>query len=713
MKTRLELLKIKLMPALIVVAQVAVLIVVASALLYPAPFTSNLLPAGWLKSDLVVSSWPDALLIQRTFARDSRLPLWDPYFGGGQPVGADPLAALFYPPTHLVHFLSLRNYFLVIIMGHLVFAGLGALLLARRALGLPRLPALAAGVAFMATPRLLSHLGAGHVTIVQTVSWYPWLALACWATVREPRRWGAVFGLCMALTLLAGHPQMAYYGLVMICGLSGWLLVQRWRAQGWSAALLSLTALGAAGGIGALVAAIHLLPLMEFTARSTRQLSVRSTDAYPFGLFIHALLDQRPNASLPWEGMLTPGLVVLALAALAAVVRWRKTWPLLLGLLLVAGLTMGHASWFYLAVARLLPDLDRFRGLARIWFLALLLLSLLTGVGTDWLVQRVRRIRSQGAPVISAALGVLIVLLIALSLVQTDTGYARVNDVIASTTPSVLARSAAHLAGSGRIYGVQENLPQVSAVQLQASLADGWDPLLLQSYVSYMERAGGYSAQGYQLHIPVSDAPWVEPKARLLGWMHVSVVLSRRPLSDPLLVLVGKEDGTLIYQNTADAGPAYLLSPGQDGNPPSPEQAQQLNIRVRVLTLAPEQETFTFSSDTVGYFVIATPAFPGWNSEVDGHPVPAQLFAGVMPTIKVDPGTHTFSYSYAPFSVRLGALMSLAGLLAALTWFIVGRFWKPRKPSRPREGQSEDGARSRADDFSVPIQTPGKTRILF
>ena len=126
----------------------------------------------------------------------------------------------------------------MLILGHLVFTGLGMLLLARRAVGLPRLPALVAAISYMATPALLAHLGAGHVTIVQTVAWYPWLALACWATVREPRRWGALLGICIALVLLAGHPQMAYYGLLMTIILSAWLLVKRLRLEGWRALLL-------------------------------------------------------------------------------------------------------------------------------------------------------------------------------------------------------------------------------------------------------------------------------------------------------------------------------------------------------------------------------------------------------------------------------------------------------------------------------------------
>src|SRR5947209_2356175 len=332
--------RMSLLPRLPIGGQLAALIVVATALLLPAPFIPNQLPAARPDSDLTISHWSTAILIQRTFAQEHRLPLWNPYFGGGQPLAADPLAALVYPPTHLVHFLSLRDYYLVLIMGHLVFAGLGMLLLARRAVGLPRFPALVAAVSFMATPRLISHLGAGHVTILQTVAWFPWLALACWATVREPLRWGPMLGICIALTLLAGHPQMAYYGLLMTTVLAVWLLVKRWRLEGRRALFMSLTGLAVAGVIGVLLAAVHLLPLMEFTTLSTRQFSVSSTDTYPLLNFLHALIDQQPGARLPWEGMITPGLAVLALALLAVLTRWRKTWPLVLGIVLVAGLAM-------------------------------------------------------------------------------------------------------------------------------------------------------------------------------------------------------------------------------------------------------------------------------------------------------------------------------------------------------------------------------------
>jgi hypothetical protein len=169
----------------------------------------------------------------------------------------------------------------------------------------------------------------------------------------------------------------------------------------------------------------------------------------------------------------------------------------------------------------------------------------------------------------------------------------------------------------------------------------------------------------------------------LLGLMDVSVVVSQRPLTDPHLVQIGEANGTLIYRNTANAGPGYLVRPGPDGNPPSLDQIQRLDTRVRTVTQAPEQNIFTFSSSTEAYFVIATPAFPGWIADLDGHPAPVQQIAGVLPAIKVSPGTHTLSYTYAPSSVRLGAILSAIGLLAALAWLIAGRRREPGKPHWP------------------------------
>lgn len=679
----------RLMPWLSGIAQFVTLTIVATASLWPVPFEADQLFAVWSQSDLAVSHWPAALLIQRTFAQDAHLPLWNPYFGGGLPLTANPLAALFYPPTHLVHFLSLRNYYLVLILGHLVLAGAGMLLLARRAFGLPRFPALVAAISYMATPKMLAHLGAGHITMIQTVAWYPWLALACWATVREPRRWGAFLCLCITLTLLAGHPQMAYYGLLMTACLAGWLLVKRWRKEGWRAQCTPIAGLAAAAIIAILLAAIYLSPLVELLALSSRQTSINVGDVFPLLSFLRNLISQ-PSSGAGWETMVAPGWTVLALMLLALVKRWPKVWPLALGIVLVVGLALGNASPLYWVMARMLPELSSFRGVARIWFVALVQIALLAGSGSDILLGGIRRAIDvilrrvqQGIPPIMRIISILVVFGVAFSLVGMDVGYTRVNNVSLIATPSNLARAAAQLAGSGKIYDEQENILQSSAVALSVPLANGQDPLLIQSYISYMQRAGGYTRDGYNLRIPY-DSPKVQPDAMLLGLIGVSVVVSQRPLTDSRLVLIKKVDGTLIYKNTAYAGPAYLVRTAPGGQQPSLDRIQRLQASVRTLTMTDEQSAFAFSSGIVAYIVLAATAFPGWTANLDGHAVSVQMIAGVLPAVKIGPGAHTLRYSYSPLSVYNGTIFSIIGLLAVLVWFVLGCCLKSGRQRRSR-----------------------------
>ena len=161
--------------------------VMVCVLLWPAPVDGAVLPGVTDLSDLVISHWPSALVVKETVAQAHRLPLWNPFYGGGRPLAADPLAALFYPPTQLVNLLDVRDYFFVLLAGHLLLAGIGVLVLARVALRLSPLAALVAALGFMATPRLIGHLGAGHVTIVQTVAWFPWIALGAGPRCAIPR----------------------------------------------------------------------------------------------------------------------------------------------------------------------------------------------------------------------------------------------------------------------------------------------------------------------------------------------------------------------------------------------------------------------------------------------------------------------------------------------------------------------------------------------
>src|SRR6185437_3274139 len=156
-------------------------------------------------------------------------------------------------------------------------------------------------------------------------------------------------------------------------------------------------------------------------------------------------------------------------------------------------------------------------------------------------------------------LGAITLLLVSVTLIKVDQGRAQIRPITPATTPTPVEQAVAQMAGTSRSYGVQRNLPQLGAVTLNLRMADGWDPLLIENYVKFMSKAGGYKIEGYQLTIPPVDDG--RPNPKLLGLMHVGIVVSNRRLTNPALADVMTLGKVMIYRNKEDAGPAYLVKP--------------------------------------------------------------------------------------------------------------------------------------------------------
>jgi hypothetical protein len=72
-----------------------------------------------------------------------------------------------------------------------------------------------------------------------------------------------------------------------------------------------------------------------------------------------------------------------------------------------------------------------------------------------------------------------------------------------------------------------------------------------------------------------------------------------------------------------------------------------------------------------GIFVASESAYPGWEATVDGHSVRWITADYVLRGVELDAGRHQVSFEYRPWSFRLGAMLSaagLAGILFASLW---------------------------------------------
>jgi len=67
--------------------------------------------------------------------------------------------------------------------------------------------------------------------------------------------------------------------------------------------------------------------------------------------------------------------------------------------------------------------------------------------------------------------------------------------------------------------------------------------------------------------------------------------------------------------------------------------------------------------------------FPGWTATVDGRTTPVLQVDGAVRGVVVDAGEHEIRFRYRPWSVILGAAMSLIALAIA-----IGAWWTGRGP---------------------------------
>lgn len=242
-----------------------------------------------------------------------QVPLWNPYENLGQPLAADPTAAVFYPGKLIFALLPGWDWaWRVYVLGHLGLALWGAYVLARR-LGAGVAAAGAGAICYAFSGSVLfqccnvaSLVGAAWLPLalwaVDRMYWDPWPLAPVWhsseikvqGTQRTTGGWSWQSPLAPALWLaaalsmmiLGGDPQMAYHA-VLVAVLYLVFLPRGVAAvrpagevqtplEGTAAAPLRTLAgralsLFGAVALAGLLAAVQILPSMELSRLSARQ----------------------------------------------------------------------------------------------------------------------------------------------------------------------------------------------------------------------------------------------------------------------------------------------------------------------------------------------------------------------------------------------------------------------------------------------------------
>lgn len=401
------------------------LLFLALCLLYPAV----LRPTWWLwkpnapHSDLAVTHWPNAHFTRHVLWEKGRFPLWRPTIMSGTPFAANPLAGLYYPPNWLFLFtaaLPLGLGFNLSAVLHLWLAGAAMVALMQRGLHSAPWAALVAAVAYQASPKLLAHLGAGHVGWAQAWAWLP-LVILCACKASSPRtrlrpRWAIAAGAALAAQF-AADVRMSAYTVAAVATLAlaslGHQALARVRngepatieGQGCRVSVLKLaiTSLAVFLGLSACqwIPAVALLPHTTRSAMTMQDAAVWSLPwRYLAGLLLadhggyHEWMTYLGASTLVFAGLgarsLRPRPVRTAEHGAPSRPGWLRPW--LIGLAALAGwFSLGGNGGLFPVLWGFLPGLGLLRVPPRAWVLVVFSAAVLAGLGTEEITSPGRR----------------------------------------------------------------------------------------------------------------------------------------------------------------------------------------------------------------------------------------------------------------------------------------------------------------------------------
>jgi len=262
----------------------------ASDLIFTSPFFAQAAPTGYTHpanaylSDQVYQLIPWRYLAWNAL-RQGRIPLWDPYTLAGRPFLATQQSAFFYPINLALTILPFEQTFIWSAMIRLWIAGFTMYLLVRY-YGLGQIAALISAISFMLSGFMIVWLGHPHTNVA---IWLPTLILCADTLITNPRRSTtlraiAALALIIGVQFSGGHAQTSL-DILIAFGLYYVLRSTFFTLRGDSSTITKIKSLllfpALVLSLGACVAAIHLLPFIEWLPNS-EILGARSAGKFIF-----------------------------------------------------------------------------------------------------------------------------------------------------------------------------------------------------------------------------------------------------------------------------------------------------------------------------------------------------------------------------------------------------------------------------------------------
>lgn len=286
--------------------------------------------------------------IVREAIRSGELPLWNPFYGSGQPLAANPAFELFYPPQWLVLLPNFTVGFNLHILLHAYIGAIGMYCFLR-SLKVRPLASTAGALSFGLGGLLLSLFRL--LPFLFSVAWMPLIALFSRRFfLTRSRRDAALAALFLGMQALIAEPTTLMQTWSLLAAYAVYRVLRdgtRERAQRFGRYALLLVVLIAAGLV---VGAAQIVPTIDFAPDSVRSRPLDFTDVIsfwsmapvrPLELFFGSYFSSTFNhdgvprvktltdSGEPFIASIYAGLT-MAVLALAGLLARRRGWGLVL-----------------------------------------------------------------------------------------------------------------------------------------------------------------------------------------------------------------------------------------------------------------------------------------------------------------------------------------------------------------------------------------------
>jgi hypothetical protein len=560
-------------------------------------------------SDAATSHWPAALFLRLSVLERHEFPLWRETIMGGQPFAANPLNKTAYPLQWLALIFQPALHLNLLIITHMLLARWGMWRWAR-SLEIRDEAAVLVAVAYALSPKLMAHLGAGHLDLIYALAWWPWLMWTVKRVIDAPgSKHIVLMSLFAAMVFLADvRLSLFAFGFAAAYALSKFAPRQQWRVMSRFIIALPLFILLAMAVIVPLVAWSPYLSRSEMTQADAGVFSMAG------GQLVGLVLP--PHSGNP-ETVAYLGLPVLVLAGIAAFSAPRKHIFWMIAGLLAALYALGANGFLWPLLANILPFLLWFRVPARAWFVVVFAACTLAGYGLQTLMTTVENLRRDhtlarlaikrlviagfaGASVfcggftllvltdLEATIGIGVIAIgLALGIVLLLGFYSRVKpETVAVMLIVVLfadltwtgrnwlewrapdqwlthqqaLAGALRADGAARIYSPNYSLEQQVAAANGLRLFGGVDPFQLRGVVEAIEQGSGIPVEQYSVILPpLGDVKTDEdildanrdavPDTAVLAEWDVSHVVATYPIEHGRLEAADRIGDVYIYKN--------------------------------------------------------------------------------------------------------------------------------------------------------------------